>query len=126
MLRKLHPGRPWWGDLQIERRGNGVRITAAPLANTPAYQAGLDLDDELRQIDAIRIDGIEDVQAALRGRRPGDRMSVVYVDRTGRSLTATVTLVEDPQLELVSLEAAGGTPSESQKMFRQRWLGASK
>jgi predicted metalloprotease with PDZ domain len=126
MLRKVHPGRSWWGDVQIERRGNGIRITAPPLANTPAYQAGLDLDDELRQIDANRVDGIEDVQAALRRRRPGDRMNVVYIDRTGRSQTATVTLTEDPQLELVSLEAAGGTPSESQKMFRQRWLGVGK
>ncbi len=126
ILRKTHAGRAWWGDLRAEYRNGSVRVTSTPLANTPAYAAGLDLDDELRQIDGARINSVDDVQTALRRHKPGDRMRVVYADRTGSSQTVVVTLADDPRLELVTLEAAGGSPSEGQKMFRRRWLGLTK
>lgn len=126
VLRKAHAGRAWWGDLQMESRGGGVGIAAPPLANTPAYAAGLDVDDLVRQVDGTRVDSVNDIDAALRRHKPGDRMRVVYADRTTRPQTAVVTLTEDPRLELVTLETAGGAPSEAQKTFRQRWLGATK
>jgi predicted metalloprotease with PDZ domain len=125
-LRRQHPGRAWWGDLMLDHRAGGLRITSPPLANTPAYASGLDLDDEVRQIDGARVDSPDDVQALFKRHRPGDRVRVVYVDRTGRSLTTSVTLSEDPDLEIVPVEAVGGTVTESQKHFRQRWLGATR
>jgi predicted metalloprotease with PDZ domain len=126
VLRRERPGRAWWGDLSLDHRGGGLRITSPPLANTPAYASGLDLDDEVRQIDGTRIDSVEDIQAVFRRHRPGDRVRVVYVDRTGHALTTSVTLAEDPELEIVPVETTGGTVNENQKQFRRRWLGAAK
>ena len=126
VLRRERPGRAWWGDVSLDHRGGGLRITSPPLANTPAYASGLDLDDEVRQIDGTRIDSAEDIQAVFRRHRPGDRVRVVYVDRTGRALTTSVTLAEDPELEIVPVETTGGTVNESQKQFRRHWLGAAK
>jgi predicted metalloprotease with PDZ domain len=126
VLRRERPGRAWWGDVSLDHRGGGLRITSPPLANTPAYASGLDLDDEVRQIDGTRIDSVEDIQAVFRRHRPGDRVRVVYVDRTGHALTTSVTLAEDPELEIVPVETTGGTVNENQKQFRRRWLGAAK
>jgi hypothetical protein len=33
-----------------------------------------------------------------------------------------MTVAEDPSLELVTLEAAGQTPTPAQRAFRGRWL----
>jgi predicted metalloprotease with PDZ domain len=123
LLRKQNPGRAWWGDVALELRSGGVRVAVAPLANTPAYAAGLDVDDELRQVDGTKISAVEDVASAIRRRRPGDAVSVSYVDRSGTARTAALTLAEDPHLELVPVEAAGGVLTPERQTFRSAWLG---
>jgi predicted metalloprotease with PDZ domain len=102
-----------------------VRIASTPAANSPAYEAGLDTDDEIRQIDGQRIVAPEDVEAAISRRRPGDTLSVIYADRSGTSRRATVKLAENPQLELVPVESTGGLLAPEQKLFRERWLGGN-
>jgi predicted metalloprotease with PDZ domain len=125
LLRKTQAGRAWWGDVRLDRRAGSVRIASTPAANSPAYQAGLDTDDEIRQIDGQRIAAPEDVEAAISRRRPGDTLSVVFADRSGTSRKAAVKLVENPQLELVPVESTGGLLAPEQKMFRERWLGGN-
>jgi predicted metalloprotease with PDZ domain len=124
VLRKQSAGRAWWGDVRIEYRNGAPHIAAAPLANTPAYAAGLDLDDELQQVDGTRVGSGDDVSAALKRHKPGDRIDVVYVDRSRTAKKSVVTLAEDPGLELVALEAVGGTLTADQKVFRTQWLGS--
>jgi hypothetical protein len=50
--------------------------------------------------------------------KPGDRLSIVFRNRTGASKTASLTLAEDPHIEVVAVD---GTPE--QRAFRDRWLG---
>ena len=52
-------------------------------------------------------------------------MKVEYVRRSGPAST-TLTLVEDPTLEIVTLESTGGTPTDAQKTFRAAWLGSQQ
>ena len=59
-----------------------------------------------------------DFAAALGHHVPGDRVRIVFVDRGGRSRTATVTLAEDPHLDVVPVEM----PTAAQRAFRGRWL----
>jgi predicted metalloprotease with PDZ domain len=120
VLRRQNPGLAWWGDLELQA---GPRIARTPLSTTPAYKAGLDVGDEIRQIDGARIPSPDDVFSVLRKHRPGDRMTVDFMDRTGAQRSTTVTLEEDPRLELVPVEAAGRIPSPAQRAFRDRWLG---
>ena len=55
-------------------------------------------------------------------RRPGDTIVVAFVDRAGVAKTARVTLAEDPHLELIPAESAGGVLTAAQKRFREGWL----
>jgi PDZ domain-containing secreted protein len=84
--------------------------------------AGLDLDDEVRRLDGREIRSTADIVDILSRRRPGDRIEVTFIDRTGAPKTEVVTLAEDPALELVPIESTGGVLTAAQKVFRTRWL----
>jgi hypothetical protein len=60
----------------------------------------------------------------VRRHRPGDRIQVSYVDRTGMTKTASITLAEDPHLEVVPVETSGANLTLAQRAFRDRWLGS--
>jgi len=123
ILRKRNPGRAWWGDVRLEPRSGRLQIVALVPANTPAYAAGLEQDHELRQIDALVIRSYDELAAALGRHKPSDRIRIVYVDRNGVEKTTTVVLAEDPHVELVPVESAGGALTPAQRTFRDRWLG---
>jgi len=123
VLRKQNPGRASWGDVRLDAGSGAPRLMAAPPSDSPLYLAGLDLGDELRDIDGARISSIDDANAVLRRHRPGDRVIVGSTSRSGASNAAAIVLVEDPRLELVPIDAAGGRLTAEQKAFRADWLG---
>jgi predicted metalloprotease with PDZ domain len=47
----------------------------------------------------------------------------VTFESRGQSVAAAIRLAESPQVEVVTLEEAGQTPTAAQLAFRQRWLG---
>jgi hypothetical protein len=57
----------------------------------------------------------------LQRHKPGDTVPIVFVDRMGIPKTASVTLAEDPHVDVVPIEPAALTPA--QQTFRTRWLG---
>jgi predicted metalloprotease with PDZ domain len=118
-VRKRHPGRAWLGDVNLVTH-NGVRVGALVAPDWPVYATGLDEDDQLQQVAGQRVNAELDLSAALGRHKPGDRVPIVFTDRTGRSNRATVTLAEDPHLEVVPTE----TLTAVQKAFRDRWLGS--
>jgi predicted metalloprotease with PDZ domain len=121
-LRRTRTGHPWLGDVRLDDRSGAVRVASPTPYGSPLYTAGLDVDDEIREVDGTRIRSVGDVTAVLQRRRPGDVLTVVYADRTGAARSGRLTLGEDPELELVAVEASGGTLSASQRAFRERWL----
>jgi predicted metalloprotease with PDZ domain len=122
VVRKRSAGRPWWGDVRVEARGGQLVIAGLVSMNSPAYAAGLEQDDELRMIESSRIRSAEDVSSAVQRFKPGDRIRVVYIDRSRVEKTAVVTLAEDPHLEVLPAEAAGGSLTAAARSFRDRWL----
>jgi len=120
VVRKREPGRAWWGDVHMESRIDGGRISADVPANSPAYAAGLDRDDLVTRMGGYKITSQEEANAAVARRNPGDKVPVNYVDRAGESKSTTVTLVENPHLEIV--DASPVTPA--QRAFRDAWLGS--
>ena len=120
-LRKANPGAASWGDVRLEPRT--PRLAMPPAMGTPAYLAGLDRGDELKELDGSPVTSAEDVAAVMRRHRPGDAVAVVFADRGGAVRRATVRLVEDVRLVLSQVESTGGTLSLAQKIFRDRWLG---
>src|SRR5471032_165163 len=106
----------------MDARTEGGHISADVPANSPAYAAGLDRDDTVTQVGGDRVSSLEEINAVLSRRKPGDRVSVNYLDRTSASKSATVTLAENPHLEIVETPRATLTPE--QRAFRDRWLGS--
>ena len=105
-------------DVIIEPR-TGVRVANLVAPTWPIYRAGVDLDDEILQIDGRRVAGDGDVAAALQRHKPGDEVALVFKDRSGASKTSSVTLGEDPHIEVVVSE-----PTPAQQAFRDRWLAS--
>jgi predicted metalloprotease with PDZ domain len=142
VLRRRNAGAAWAGVLDQAgggRRGGrrgavaagglavpgGVRIPELLAWGTPAFEAGLDEGDVLTHADGEVVASVEDWQEAIRAHKPGDRMPIRFT-RRGAALQRAITLVEDPTLEVVSLESTGGTLSSDQRAFRDAWLGAKK
>jgi predicted metalloprotease with PDZ domain len=122
IVRKRNEHRAWLGDLRFDPRTPG-RIASLALPNWPVYAAGLEQDDDLQQLDGQPVRSSDDVESVLRRHKPGDRVSIAFEGRSGRTTTATVTLAEDPTLEVVPVEATGGTLTDAQKTLRAQWLG---
>jgi predicted metalloprotease with PDZ domain len=125
-LRKRAPGRGWLGDLHLELR-EGATYVASPVAPTaPIYATGIDEDDELRSIDGERVASADALTALAQRHKPGDRVRIVFSDRSSPAKTATVVLAEDPHEEIVPVEASGGTLTSEQQQFRAAWLGPKR
>ena len=122
VVRKRDAGRAWWGDITIDTRTDGARIGALVPSNAPAYAAGIDQDDTLTQFAGERVSSAEAVSAVLGRHRPGDRVTIVYIDRSGVSKTGTVVLAENPHVDVVPIESTGASLTSAQRTFRDRWL----
>ena len=143
VLRKRHAGSPWAGVFdqgggggRVGRRGaatpaaatappGGLRIPALVAWGTPAFNAGLDAGDVVTHADGKPIGGFEDWQAAIRAHKPGDQVPIQFT-RRGAEFRGMLTLVEDPTMEVVSLESTGATLSADQKAFRDAWLATKR
>jgi predicted metalloprotease with PDZ domain len=123
VLRKRHPGRGWIGHLDLVRDSDGVKIGRLLAPGTPAYAAGLEQDDVIAALDNKPVATTADVEFALRDLRPSDRATIAYL-RRGTPARTTVTVAEDPSLDLVTLEAAGGKLTPAQQAFRLKWLAS--
>ena len=64
------------------------------------------------------------LQAVLKAHKPGDKITVSYRRRNGAGGTTTITLAENPAMELIGIERTGGTLTAEQKRFRDAWLGS--
>lgn len=122
LLRRTRPGQAWIGHVGFEPGSQGAKLMAATAPGSPLYAAGLDRDDEIVEIGGAKTDSGQAIAEVLRMHRPGERLSVVAVDRSGQRRMTAVTLGEDPTFELTPVEVTGGTLTNEQRAFRRRWL----
>ena len=140
VLRKRNPGRAWAGALDQNGEGgrparrrpaaaevssNGVRIPALVDWGTPAFNSGLEEGDVISAVDRQPVAHRDDWHTAMRAKKPGETILVDFTRRGAPSQTR-ITLVEDPTMEIVTLESAGGTLSADQKRMREDWLAPKR
>lgn len=123
LLRKRNAGRAWLGVNRMEFTDGGVRLQAPTPYNSPAYAAGLAQGDVILSIDGVRTTSPEEMQRVLATKRPGTSVSVL-IDRDGERVSKSVTLGEDPRLEIVAAEQAAATLTPEQAAFRKAWLSS--
>ena len=121
-LRKRDAGRAWRGDVRMDPRTDGARITAEVPANSPAYAAGIDEGDAITQMAGERTVSAEDVNAAIGRRQPGDRV----LDHVRRSRGRLADGDDHAGRESSSGDrrrrSGGGSLTPAQRTFRERWL----
>lgn len=123
LVRKTQPGGPWIGEVRFAATNGRLAIAAPTLIGSPVYAAGLDRGDRMVSLDGKDVTDELDVRAAVSSHAPGDRLPVVFEGRAGRR-EATITVAENPRVEVVLFEEAGRTPTAEQLAFRSRWLGS--
>lgn len=116
-------GRPWIGPVSLDFTSGAPLVAAPTIEDTPAYAAGLDRGDELVSFDGIAISGRSRLDEAVQRRRPGDRARLA-IRRRGTPQELTVTIGEDPRLQLVPVERTGRALTSDEREFRRRWLGS--
>jgi predicted metalloprotease with PDZ domain len=111
------------GEVQLEKKGESLRVTSSTQKGSPAYEAGLDLDDELLSAGGVALATPDDLGKVLASRQPGDKVELLF-KRRGQEVRATATLVPNTALELVPVEAEGRTLTDEQRHFREDWLNS--
>jgi predicted metalloprotease with PDZ domain len=119
-VRLQHAGRAWLGDVRLEFR-DGARVASLVAPTWPIYAAGIDQDDELKQVDGQTINADRDLATVLARHKPGEAVAIALVDRAGAAKTVSVTLGEDPHVEVVPAEMSSEI-TQAQRVFRDRWL----
>jgi S1-C subfamily serine protease len=88
------------GGFDPSGQGGQTGTTGVPVAGTvpgsPAANAGLTQGDTITAIAGQSVSSAEDVAHALVKYHPGDSISVTYVDQSGQSQTANLTLTTGP------------------------------
>ncbi|MGH7389423.1 MAG: PDZ domain-containing protein, partial [Candidatus Rokuibacteriota bacterium] len=74
--------------------GDGVRI-AGVMPGSAAARAGLAEGDVIVRFAGVSVLSFDDLRGAVRGRRPGERVSVVFL-RNGTARTGSGTLDAAP------------------------------
>jgi len=122
VLRKANPNQAYAGFGRINVV-DGKLILGQTLMGTPAYQAGLDVDDVLLTIDGAEVKDAAAVASITDAHKPGDVLRLTYLHR-GEQKTAQLTLIENPALEIVSIEKTGATLTPAMQTFRDKWLSS--
>lgn len=135
MLRKAQPGKAWLGSLGgFQGRGRSGQLRAASetegfailnntLSGTPIYEAGIDAGDMITKADGKDIKNAQGLADVIAAKKPGDKIAVTFKNRAGVHET-TITLAENPVLEVVTAESAGKELTKDQQAFRSSWLSS--
>jgi len=129
LVRKAQAGTPWIGEYQAGGGRGGAQnavipaltVTAPILIGTPLYDAGLDRGDHITSLDGRAVATDAEFRAAIAAHKPGDKVMIGYDNRAGHR-DASMTIEENPALQVVTFEDAGMTPTDQQLAFRAKWL----
>lgn len=125
VLKKAQEGKAWMGNVRYNETSAGLVISSNSVRGTPLYQAGLDIDDRIIALDGQPVTTNESLRTQLNQHKPGDVLPLTYTHR-GQAKTASVTLAENPALDIQLIETSGQALPAAIQNFRQNWLGAKK
>ena len=126
LLRPMNPSLAYAGGLQLQSSGDGVRVVAEVPLDSPAFKAGLERDDRILSIGGTEVSSEASVREAIGRRKPGDEVAIAFERRGGERVTATMRLVADPRVEVVTFEEVGRPLSDAHRRFRRAWLGSDR
>ncbi|HEX6426338.1 MAG TPA: PDZ domain-containing protein, partial [Niastella sp.] len=119
-LKKQNAGKAWIGSVQYEE--GTTKINSNTITGTPLYNAGLDVEDVITQLDGKLVARTVDINEILTNHKPGDVLTIQFKHRN-EVRSASITLAENPAYTLTTFEQTGLQITSEMKEFRNRWLG---
>lgn len=96
--------------------GNGRNAVSAIVRNSPAWMAGISVNDEIIAIDGI---SVPDLDKYIATKKPGDKIDVALI-RDGMPMILKVELTRNPQVKYKVEELPN--PSIEQLAVRKKWM----
>ena len=124
VVRRRSPGRAFAGQANLQPAGSAVRVAGLVPWESPLYKAGVAQDDQLVNLGGVDLVSPNAWEDALSKRKPGERVALRFVRRSGETVNTTIALEEDPRVEVVLIEKSGGALTDDQRRFRDSWLGS--
>ncbi|MCA1586771.1 MAG: PDZ domain-containing protein [Acidobacteria bacterium] len=103
---------------------SGARVQGVVLFDSPLDRAGVAEEDRLVVLDGTPLTSDRSLAAVLGRHKPGDRVGLRFVRRSGETVDTQVTLDADERVEIVLAEEVGTPVTLEQQAFRQGWLGS--
>ena len=123
-LIKANEGKPAMGiNTRVNEQGKFI-IVSNTIKGTAAYEAGLDVNDELVRLDETGVKNTTDLTNFLQGKKPGDKVVVTYKHRDIERHT-TLILKEQLTPAIVPFEQMGYPVTDDMKRIRLSWFSSN-
>lgn len=122
VLRKANPGKAFTGFGRVNFE-DGKATLGTTLKGTPAYNAGLDIDNIILNIDGNEVKDQASLTKIIEAKKPGDIIEIMY-SYHGQEKNTKLTLAENPTFDIVSIEKTGGKLTSEMQAFRNNWLNS--
>eukprot|EP00611_Tribonema_gayanum_P023697 TRINITY_DN5043_c0_g1_i2.p1 TRINITY_DN5043_c0_g1~~TRINITY_DN5043_c0_g1_i2.p1 ORF type:complete len:527 (-),score=-3.65 TRINITY_DN5043_c0_g1_i2:73-1653(-) len=96
-------------------------VSFSTTKGSSAYEAGLDVNDEILQLDQTPVKTPTDITNFLLQKKPGETVVVVYKHR-GKEKKTTMILKENSSLTITDMENSGQIINDSMKKIRNSWF----
>ncbi len=109
-------------NLQPNTQGR-MAVVANSIRETPGYIAGLDIGDEVLQLDSKNIQNANDLSQFLQLKKPGDEVSITYLHRNLPKKNL-LTLSEQISDSLVPFEKSAKSVTQTMEKTRNSWFAS--
>lgn len=109
--------------VSVETTPRGVTV-ASVVRGGPAYVAGLDRGDVIRELAGETIESEAELREVVGELAPGDSAEIAFIKRDDER-RARVVLEQNPRLQVVTFERAGRGVTPAIEEFRRAWLTSS-
>jgi S1-C subfamily serine protease len=92
----IQQGTPAFLGVQFTQDAAGTATISGVVDGSPAADAGLQAGDTITAVGRSTVDSAEELSTALAKHDAGDQVRITWIDTTGTTHTATVTLIPGP------------------------------
>lgn len=122
ILKQPQLGKAWWGNIRYAD-ANNLTIQNNTSIGTPIYNAGLDIDDKIIELNGMAVSKSSQVDSIIRTYKPGDKIKIGYLHRGEKQITE-LTFSESPVYQAILFEKDGLPLSPEIIAFRKKWMGS--
>ncbi|RYY13390.1 MAG: M61 family peptidase, partial [Chitinophagaceae bacterium] len=112
-------GIAWLGNFSLKQ---DLSLNGPTIIGTPLYEAGLDADDKIIQLDGKKIASQTDLRNIIEAHKPGDKVVIQYQHRDN-TVTGEIVFSFNPAYTVKTFERENIELTTEIIEFRKQWLG---